>query len=156
MNKVTNFCLVLLLVGSALVNPLAGSVRNAGILPIVSSSELAQSDDSISTFWEKFKSAVVNGDKVAVASLSQFPITMPYGIPTIRTRAQLIKRYRDVFNHETSAAKCFSTAQPATDPSRPKEFTVGCKNSAGDEVIIYSFKRVGKTWAFAGLDNLNE
>jgi hypothetical protein len=81
---------------------------------------------------------------------------MPYGMATVRTRAQLIKRYRDVFNPETSAAKCFSTAQPVIDHSRPKEFTVACKNSAGDEVIIYTFRRAGKTWAFSGLDNLNE
>jgi hypothetical protein len=156
MNKLTNFCLVLLLVGSALVNTSAGLARGSGILPAASSSELVQSDDSVSIFWERFKSAVVKGDKVAVGGLSQFPITMPYGFPTIRTRAQLIKRYREVFNHETSAAKCFGTAQPTIDPSQPREFTVACKNSAGDEVIIYLFKRPGKTWAFTGLDNLNE
>ena len=156
MNKLTNFCLALLLVGFALVSTSAARARSAGILPASSPATLVQSDNSISIFWEKFKSAVVKGDKAAAAALSQFPISMPYGMGTIRTRAQLIKRYRDVFNHETSAAKCFSTAQPTTDPSRPKEFTVGCKNSAGDEVIIYLFKRAGKTWAFVGLDNLNE
>jgi hypothetical protein len=156
MNKVTNFCLVLLLMGSASVSTGAGHTRSAGILPASSPGKMVQTIGSIATFWEKFKSAVVKGDKAAVAALSQFPISMPYGMATIRTRAQLIKRYRDVFNHETSAAKCFSTAQPITDPSRPKEFTVGCKNSAGDEVIIYSFKRAGKTWAFTGLDNINE
>jgi hypothetical protein len=156
MNKVINFCLVLLLVGSALVSPNAALTRSAGVLPGSSRGKLVQSDNSISSFWEKFRSAVVKGDKAAVAALSQFPISMPYGMATIKTRAQLIKRYRDVFNHETSAAKCFSTAQPITDPSRPKEFTVGCKNSAGDEVIIYIFKRAGKAWTFTGLDNLNE
>ncbi len=153
MKKLTNLCLVLILTSVALLSASAGS---AGILPASSPAKLAQGDGSIATFWEKFKASVIKGDKTAVATLSQFPISMPYGMPTVRTRTQLIRRYRDVFNHEGSAAKCFATAQPVTDPARPKEFTVGCKNAAGDEVIIYSFKRVAKGWAFNGLDNINE
>jgi hypothetical protein len=81
---------------------------------------------------------------------------MPYGLPTVRTRAQLIKRYRDVFSHETDAAKCFSTAHPEIDQARPKIFTVACKNAAGDEVIIYSFARRRNGWRFTGMDNINE
>lgn len=151
--KPTNLCRTLVLAGTVLLTATAGS---AGILPASSRGKQVQSNDSIPSFWEKFKAAVIKGDKATIAGLSQFPIAMPYGMPTIRTRAQLIKRYRDVFNHETNAAKCFATSRPETDPARPKEFTVPCKNAAGDEVIIYSFKRVGKTWAFSGLDNLNE
>ena len=107
-------------------------------------------------FWQKFRQAVIDGNKTAVADMSQFPISMPYGMGTVRTRAQLLRRHREVFNHDSSAAKCFVDALPTSDPARPKEFTVGCKNSAGDEVVIYSFTR-GKTgWKFSGLDNLNE
>ena len=153
MKKLPSRCFVLILTGSIL---LVGSAGSAGIRAASSPGEQIQSGDSISPFWEKFKAAVIRGDKVAVAGLSQFPISMPYGMPTIRTRAQLLKRYRDVFNHESNAAKCFSTSRPETDPERPKEFTVACKNAAGDEVIIYLFRRIGKTWAFSGLDNLNE
>jgi hypothetical protein len=153
MKKLTNLCLVLMLTGSAF---LSGNARSAGILPALSHERPVQSDDSISSFWEKFKAAVIKGDKTTVAGLSQFPISMPYGMPSVKTKAQLIKRYRDVFNRESNAAKCFATARPETDPSRPKEFTVACKNAAGDEVVIYSFKHSGKSWAFAGLDNLNE
>jgi hypothetical protein len=148
MKKLAISCLGTILIGSAFVS--------AAILPPSSPGKFLQSDRSINSFWDKFKAAVIKGDKTAVSGLSQCPISMPYGMATVRTRAQLIKRYRDVFNHETNAAKCFSNAQPETDPARPKEFTVACKNSAGDEVIIYSFKRTGKTWAFAGLDNINE
>ena len=107
-------------------------------------------------FWEKFKAAVIKKDKASVAALSQFPISMPYGMRTVRNRAQLIQRYRDVFNHEGDAAVCFAEAKPQTDPARPKEFTVGCKNSAGDEVVIYSFVLTRTGWRFNGLDNLNE
>ena len=154
MNKPTSLCLSLVLVGTALLsaNALAPLPQPA----TRSESTLAQSGDSITSFWEKFRAAVVNRDKAAVAALSQFPIAMPYGLPSVKTRAQLIRRYRDVFNHEGDAAKCFATAKPSVDSPRPKEFTVGCKNSAGDEVVIYSFKLTRNGWRFSGLDNLNE
>jgi hypothetical protein len=65
---------------------------------------------------------------------------------TVRNKAQLSKRYRDVFNHEGDAALCFPTAKPQIDPARPKEFSVGCKNVAGDEVVIYSFVHTKLGW----------
>jgi hypothetical protein len=107
-------------------------------------------------FWEKFRTAVIKGNKLEVANMSQFPISMPYGMGSVRNRAQLLRRYREVFNHEGSAAKCFVSAKPQIDSARPKEFTVGCKNSAGDEVVIYSFTQGKNGWKFSGLDNLNE
>lgn len=115
-----------------------------------------QSDPSVDTFWTKFKTAVVKGDKTGVAALSQFPIGMPYGVPAVRNSAQLIKRYRQVFNGETNAAKCFVDAHPAIDSANRNRLTVGCKNSAGDEVIIYNFVRTKAGWKFKSLDNINE
>jgi hypothetical protein len=112
--------------------------------------------DSIEVFWQRFRGAVIKGDKAAVANMSQFPIPLPYGMGSIKTRAQLLRRYREVFNHEGSAAKCFEDAIPKTDPARPREFTVGCKNAAGDEVVIYSFAQTRNGWRFSGLDNINE
>lgn len=112
--------------------------------------------ESRDAFWERFRTAVIKQNRTAVANLSQFPISMPYGIRTVRNKAQLIKRYRDVFNHEADAAVCFETAKPQVDPPRPKEFTVGCKNAAGDEVVIYSFVHTKLGWRFNGLDNINE
>ncbi len=117
---------------------------------------LAPVDDSINVFWEKFRSAVIKGDKAAVAMMSQFPISMPYGMTTVKNRAQLLRRYREVFHHETSAAKCVTTAKPVVEAERPKGFTAGCKNSAGHEVIIYSFVQTKTGWKFNGLDYLNE
>lgn len=114
-------------------------------------------DAEVDAFWERFREAVRKENKPAVAGLTKFPIGMPYGMASVRNRAQLIRRYRDVFNHEGSAAsKCFETAKPVSDPTRPKEFTVGCKNSAGDEVIIYHFQRTPVGWRFTALDNINE
>ena len=116
-----------------------------------------QNNTGIDEFWERFQSAVSAGNKPAVAALSKFPISMPYGMASVRNRAQLIRRYRDVFNHDgSSASECFKTAKPVVEPGRLNEFTVGCKNLAGDEVIIYHFKRTSAGWKFTHLDNINE
>ena len=88
--------------------------------------------------------------------MTQFPVAMPYGVPAIRTRAQLLKRYKQVFNGETNAAKCFASAKPQKDPERPKEFTVGCDNGSGQEVIVYGFVLTKLGWKFRSLDNINE
>ena len=115
-----------------------------------------QAGESREAFWERFRTAVIKKDKAAVANLAQFPISMPYGYRSVRSKPQLIKRYRDVFNHEGDAAICFADAKPQTDPARPKEFTVGCKNAAGDEVVIYLFVLTKNGWRLNGLDNINE
>lgn len=107
-------------------------------------------------FWEKFRTAVIKVDKATVAQLSQFPISTPYGVPNVKSKAQLLKRYRSIFYFEHNAAECFAQARPELNPENPKEFTVGCKNAAGHEVIIYSFTRGRAGWRFTGLDNLNE
>src|SRR2546423_14810863 len=116
----------------------------------------SQSDAATDAFWTAFKSAVINSDKSGVARLTQFPVTMPYGVRAIRTRAQLLSRYKQVFNGEANAAKCFANAKPQKDPQRPKEFTVGCDNGSGQEVIVYGFVLTRVGWKFRSLDNINE
>ena len=115
-----------------------------------------QGDGAREEFWTKFKTAVIKKDKATVASLSQYPIGMPYGFRSIRNRAQLLSRYSEVFNHEGDAAVCFKTARPEGDAAKPKEFSVACPNGAGDLVVIYSFVLTPSGWRFRGLDNLNE
>jgi len=119
-----------------------------GVLP------LAQ--DARETFWQQFKTAVTGRDVQTVARLSQFPLGMSYGIPTIKTKVQLTKRYRQVFNEQTDAAACFSKAKPEMDPGNSKAFTVACPDAAGNEVVIYHFRQTKTGWKFIGLDNLNE
>jgi hypothetical protein len=122
-----------------------------------STSAHVQRDQSIETFWAKFKAAVIKGDRTAVAQMSQFPIEMTYGMPSIRTAAQLNKRYRQVFNGETDAARCFAEAKPEIDPQNSKRFSVACRiQNTGDFVIIYSFSRTRAGWKFNSLDNINE
>ena len=88
--------------------------------------------------------------------MTQFPVAMPYGVPVIRTSSQLVTRYKQIFDGEADAAKCFTSAKPQKDPRRPKEFTVGCDNGSGQEVIIYRFVLTKMGWRFKSLDNINE
>jgi len=115
-----------------------------------------QTDPSIQTFWAKFKLAVTKSDRAAVASMTQFPVEMPYGFPPIRTKAQLIKRYREVFSVQADAVKCFAEAAPKIDDRNKTKFEVGCKDRAGNEVVVYGFGKKRGVWKLISLDNINE
>lgn len=138
MKKLTTLSLLLLLAATSL-----GARSN-------------QTANPIDSFWQTFKTAVGKRDVEAVARLSKFPIEMSYGIPSIKTKAQLTKRYRQVFNEQTNAATCFKKAKPELNAENPKEFSVACPDAAGNEVVIYHFERTRTGWKFTGLDNLNE
>jgi hypothetical protein len=112
--------------------------------------------DSTETFWQSFKTAVSKRDVETIARLSKFPLEMSYGIPAIKTKAQLSKRYRRIFNEQTDAAACFAKARPEIDAQNPKHFSVACPDAAGNDVVIYHFEQTRMGWKFAGLDNLNE
>jgi hypothetical protein len=111
---------------------------------------------STDTFWQSFKTAVSKRDVETIARLSKFPIEMSYGIPSIKTKAQLTKRYRQLFNEQTDAAACFSKAKPEMDADNPKHFTVACPDAGGNEVVIYHFQQTRAGWKLTGLDNINE
>ena len=113
----------------------------------------AQSTD---TFWQEFKTAVSKHDVETIARLSRFPIEMSYGIASIKTKAQLTRRYRQLFNEQTDAAACFSKARPEMDADNPKHFTVACPDAGGNEVVIYHFQQTRTGWKLTGLDNINE
>ena len=112
--------------------------------------------DSAETFFPSFKSAVTKRDVETIARLSKFPLAMSYGIPAIKTKAQLSKRYRQIFNEQTDAAACFNKAKIEMDPENAKHFSVACPDAAGNAVVIYHFEQTRTGWKFAGLDNLNE
>ena len=115
-----------------------------------------QNDPSVEQFWTKFKAAVQKTDKPAVTSMSRFPIEMPYGVPKIRTSTQLARRWRELFIVQANAVKCFEEAKPVVDPAAPNRFTVGCKDEAGNEVVVYGFLRTRNGWKLIFLDNINE
>ena len=139
MKKITTVSLVLLLT----VTSIAAGARQAA-------------NSSFESFWQTFKTAISKHDVEGIARLSRFPIGMSYGIPAIKTKAQLIKRYRQVFNEQTDAAVCFNKAKPEMNVENSKQFTVACPDAAGNEVVIYHFEQTRTGWKFTGLDNLNE
>jgi len=112
--------------------------------------------DTRDTFWQQFKTAVTSKNIETIATLSRFPIEMSYGIPSIKSKADLQKRYRKVFNEQTDAVACFKKAKPEIDHDNSKHFTVACPDAAGNEVIIYHFNQTRTGWKFTGMDNLNE
>src|SRR5882724_12674941 len=138
MNRQTILCVCLLLT-------LAGTPTSG-----------SQTNDTFKTFWQQFKAAVIKGDKQSVASLSRFPIAMSYGKSSIKTKAQLMRRYREVFDEQTNAAQCFAKKEPEKDAANPKDFSLACPDEAGNEVVVFSFSRTKTGWKFVGLDNLNE
>lgn len=121
-----------------------------------SASYAQQTDNNFKVFWEKFKTAVINSDKNAVASLSKFPIGMSYGIRSIKTKTELVRRYKEVFSEQTDAAKCFAGKEPEKDSANPRKYSVACPDAAGNEVVIYEFELRAGIWKFVRLDNINE
>ena len=112
--------------------------------------------DATDDFWQTFKTAVSKRDVVTIARLSRFPIGMSYGIPSIKTKAQLTRRYRQLFSEQADAVACFDKKKPELDEANPKHFTVACPDAAGNEVVIYHFEQTRTGWKLTGLDNLNE
>lgn len=117
---------------------------------------LLAANDSHQAFWDQFKAAVSKQDVETIATLSRFPIGMSYGIPSVKSKVDLRKRYRKVFKEQTNAAACFAKAKPQIDPENAKHFTVACPDAAGNEVVIYHFRETKAGWKFTGMDNLNE
>lgn len=109
-------------------------------------------------FWTKFKAAVKAKDKTAVAALTKFPLTMPYGQASVKTKAQLQARYNSIFNGETDAAKCFAAEKPERENAKRYAVACGFKNGGddADKPIVYSFELTKTGWKFVGLDNVNE
>jgi hypothetical protein len=116
-------------------------------------------DAAFKAFWAKFKTAVTNKNKAAVANLAQFPVSMPAFQRAVRTKADFLRRYNTIFNGEADAAKCFQKAAPQKASAKRFEVNCGFKNDKigdGGEPIVYSFELTESGWKFVGLDNINE
>ena len=114
----------------------------------------------INAFWAQFKAAVIKKDKNAVASMTKFPLSMPFGQKSVRSKADLLRRYKQVFDGETDAAKCFEKAVlEKGDGENRYGVYCGFRNALDDEnnkPIYYYFEKTKTGWKFAGLDNINE
>lgn len=109
-------------------------------------------------FWNKFKVAVIAGNKSSVAEMTKLPLSMPYGIKAVKTKQDFVRRYGEIFNGEANAAQCFGSAKPEKESGR---FEVYCPfkktpNDKENAPIRFSFELTKSGWRFAGLDNINE
>ena len=130
------------------------------LLPTVSlNAGIFNRQNNIETFWKDFKSAIEKGDKNAAASMTKFPLYMPFGVKSVKTKADFIKRYKEIFYGEADAAKCFAKAELQKNNAKNYSVYCGFKNSpedTEDKPIKYDFELTKTGWKFAGLDNINE
>jgi hypothetical protein len=130
----------------------------AGVLILLSfSSAFAQTD--FSTFWKKFKSAVIAGEKATVVEMTKFPLSMPYGVKEVKDKEDFLRRYNKVFKGEANATQCFRSAEPQKESARQYEIYCPFKESPDDKEnapIRFIFELTKSGWKFAGLDNINE
>ena len=133
-------------------------IRLAAILILLSfSNAFAESD--FSAFWEKFKTAVVAGDKAAVAEMTKFPLSMPYGIKAVKNKENFLRRYDEIFKGEANAAQCFRSIEPQKESDRRYEIYCPFKETPDDKEnapIRFMFELTNDGWRFVGLDNINE
>src|SRR5207247_10266762 len=68
------------------------------------SNAFAQTD--FSTFWKKFKSAIIAGDNVTIAEMKKLPLLMPYGLNAVKNKEDFSSRYNEIFKGEALKAVC--------------------------------------------------
>ncbi len=118
---------------------------------------------SFSTFWAKFKSALIKGDKETIASLTKFPFSLGYDPSAakkegfIKKRASFLRQYNYVFNEEVDALKCFENTAPEKNNGG---YVVACSFKGGspdsERPFVYTFKRTKQGWRFVEFTNINE
>jgi hypothetical protein len=140
------------------VRLLRGQVWLAGIVVLLlCSNTFAESD--FSAFWQKFKAAVIAGDKVAVAEMTKFPLSMPYEVKAVKKKEGLSRRYNEIFKGEADAAQCFGSAEPRKESAKRYEIYCPFKETPNDmenAPIRFIFESSKGGWKFTGLDNINE
>ena len=130
----------------------------AGVLILLSfPNAFAESD--FSAFWKKFKAAVIAGDKTAVADMTKFPLSMPYGVKAAKNKENFLRRYDEIFKGEANAAQCFGSVEPQKESDRRYEIYCPFKETPEDKEnaqIRFIFELTKGGWKFVGLDNINE
>ena len=72
----------------------------------------------LSALWQKFKSAVIAGDKAMVADMTKFPLSTPYEVKAVKNKEDFSRRYNEIFKGEANAAQCFKRAEPDKESDR--------------------------------------
>ena len=130
----------------------------AGALILLAfSNAFAESDFSV--FWQKFKSAVIAGDKAGVVEMTKFPVSMSYGVKAVKNKETFLRRYGEIFKGEANAAQCFAKAEPRKESAQRYEIYCPFKETPNDmenAPIRFLFELTKGGWKFTGLDNVNE
>lgn len=143
---------------SASIRVIRGQICLAGILILLLSPD-AFADSDFPTFWQKFKSAVVAGDKEVIGEMAKFPLSMPYGVRAVRDKQEFLRRYDEIFKGEANAAECFVSSKPQQEAAGRFEVYCPFKNTPNDwenTPIRFEFELTKSGWKFVGLDNINE
>ena len=135
-----------------------GQTWLAGILILLLfPNAFAQTD--FSTFWKKFRSAVIAGDKAAVTEVTKFPLSTPAFQKAVKNEADFLRRYNEIFKGEANAAQCFATGELRKESARRCEIYCPFKETPDDREnapIRFVFELTKSGWKFTGLDNINE
>ena len=145
---------------------LFGSIRLMGLqtwltlILILFAFPNAFAESDFSAFWAKFKAAVTSGDKTAVAEMTKFPLSMPYGVKGVKNKESFLRRYDEIFKGEANAAQCFAKVEPKKEDGG-KGYEIYCPfkdtpNDTENAPIRFMFESTKAGWRFAGLDNINE
>lgn len=138
---------------------LCGQKLLFGVLVLLLSFQLASAQTEFSGFWKKFKSAVISGDKSAVAEMTRFPVSMSYGVKAVKDKETFLRRYNEIFKGEANAAQCFVKAKPQKESAQRYEVYCPFKDAPDDwdnAPIRFIFELSKGAWKFTSLDNINE
>lgn len=104
--------------------------------------KLSSASKTFQVFYDKFRNAVVKGDKKTVASLTQFPFQYGFdaGDEGTFSKTQFIKRFKDVFGGE----------RPIFAQKNPVFYTEGGTYNLTDEsdASHYIFEKKGASYKF--------
>lgn len=111
---------------------------------------------SFDKFWAAFKGAVMKDDKQTLSGMVKYPLSMPYGVKSVKSKTDFIKRYKTIFDGQLegfpvdTAKKCFADAKPEKEEGS-SAYIVAC-----NEVVIFRFVKTSSGWKLSGVDNINE
>jgi hypothetical protein len=132
---------------------------SCGFSTLEADGEHGAAHTDFSTFWQKFRSAMIAGDNAKVAEMTKFPLSMPYGIKAVKNKEDFLRRYNEIFNGEASAAQCFRSAAPQKESAGRYQIYCPFKETPDDwenAPIRFVFELTKSGWKFVGLDNINE
>jgi hypothetical protein len=144
---------------SASNGPSNNSTASPTLTPESQPGKSAIGANDFSTFWKKFKSAVIAGDKATVAEMTKFPLSMPYLQKAVKNKDNFLRRYNEIFKGEANAAQCFAGAEPQKESDRRYEIYCPFKETPDDREnapIRFLLELTKSGWKFSGLDNVNE